>query len=48
VGRFHRTINLPCRVEADKIKATYNEGVLTVTLPKAEEAKAKQIPISVN
>jgi HSP20 family protein len=48
LGRFHRTISLPCRVEADKIKATYNEGVLTVTLPKAEEAKAKQIPITVN
>ena len=46
VGRFHRSINLPCSVEADKIKATYNEGVLTVTLPKAEEAKPKQIPVS--
>jgi HSP20 family protein len=46
-GRFHRTISLPCRVEADKINATYNEGVLTVTLPKAEEAKPKQIPITV-
>ena len=48
VGRFHRSISLPCRVDAVKIKATYNEGVLTVTLPKAEEAKPKQIPISVN
>ena len=47
VGRFHRSISLPCRVDADKIKATYNEGVLTVTLPKAEEAKPKQIPITV-
>jgi HSP20 family protein len=47
VGRFHRTISLPCRVDAEKIKATYNEGVLTVTLPKAEEAKPKQIQISV-
>jgi HSP20 family protein len=47
VGRFHRTISLPCRVAADKIEATYNEGVLTVTLPKAEEAKPKQIPITV-
>jgi HSP20 family protein len=46
-GRFHRTISLPCRVEADKIKATYNDGVLSVTLPKAEEAKTKQIPITV-
>jgi HSP20 family protein len=47
VGRFHRTISLPCRVDPDKIKATYNDGVLTVALPKAEEAKPKQIPISV-
>jgi HSP20 family protein len=47
VGRFHRSISLPCRVNAEKITATYNEGVLTVTLPKAEEAKPKQIPISV-
>jgi len=46
VGRFQRSINLPCRVEGDKIKATYNEGELAVTLPKAEEAKPKQIPIS--
>jgi len=46
-GRFHRTISLPCRVEADKIQATYNEGVLAVTLPKAEEAKPKQIQITV-
>jgi HSP20 family protein len=46
-GRFHRSITLPCRVDAEKIKAAYNEGVLTVTLPKAEEAKPKQIPISV-
>jgi HSP20 family protein len=47
VGRFHRTVSLPFRVEAEKIKATYSEGVLTVTLPKAEDAKPKQIPISV-
>jgi HSP20 family protein len=47
VGRFNRSISLPCSVEADKITATYNEGVLTVTLPKAEEAKPKQIPITV-
>jgi HSP20 family protein len=47
VGRFHRSVSLPCRVDAEKIKATYSEGVLTVTLPKAEDAKPKQIPISV-
>jgi HSP20 family protein len=47
VGRFERSISLPCRVQADNIKATYNEGVLLVTLPKAEEAKPRQIPITV-
>ena len=47
LGRFHRTISLPYSVVADKIKATYADGILTVTLPKAEEAKPKQIPVSV-
>jgi HSP20 family protein len=47
LGRFHRTISLPCSVVADKINATYTDGILTVTLPKAEEAKPKQIPVSV-
>jgi HSP20 family protein len=47
LGRFHRTISLPCSVVPDKIKATYTDGILTVSLPKAEEAKPKQIPISV-
>jgi HSP20 family protein len=47
LGRFQRTLSLPCAVVPDKIKATYTDGVLTVTLPKAEEAKPKQIAISV-
>jgi|ERR1700677_697438 len=47
LGRFQRAISLPCRVDAEKIKATYTDGVLTVSLPKAEEAKPKQIPITV-
>jgi HSP20 family protein len=47
LGRFQRTISLPCRVDAEKIKATYTNGVLTISLPKAEEAKPKQIPITV-
>jgi len=47
LGRFHRTISLPCRVDADKIKATYQDGILSVTLPKSEEAKPKQIAIDV-
>ncbi|HUD48198.1 MAG TPA: Hsp20/alpha crystallin family protein [Candidatus Baltobacteraceae bacterium] len=48
LGRFHRTISLPCSVVGDKIKATYTDGILTVSLPKAEEAKPKQIPVTVN
>jgi HSP20 family protein len=47
-GRFQRTVALPAAVAADKVKAAYKDGVLTVTLPKTEEAKPKQIDISVN
>jgi HSP20 family protein len=47
-GRFQRTITLPAPVAADKVKAAYKDGVLTVTLPKTEEAKPKQIDVSVN
>ena len=47
-GRFHRTLSLPKPVQSDKAKASYRDGVLTVTLPKTEEAKPKQIEVSVN
>lgn len=47
-GRFQRTVSLPASVAADKIKAQYKDGVLTVTLPKTEEAKPKQINVQVN
>ena len=46
-GRFHRTFSLPISVNAEKITASYSDGVLTIALPKAEEAKPKQIPVSV-
>jgi len=46
-GRFHRTITLPKPVKVDAIKATYKDGVLTVVMPKTEEAKPKQIEVSV-
>ena len=36
---------LPIAVQADKVKATYRDGVLTVTLPKAEEVKPREIKI---
>ena len=47
-GRFHRSLALPKPVAVDKIKAAYKDGVLTVTLPKTEEAKPKQIEVSVS
>jgi HSP20 family protein len=46
-GRFRRTISLASEVDAEKINATYTDGILTVTLPKSEKAKPRQIPISV-
>jgi HSP20 family protein len=45
VGRFQRTVQLPARVAADRVSAQYKDGVLTVTLPKSEEAKPKQITV---
>ena len=47
-GRFQRTVTLPAAVAADKVKAQYKDGVLTVTLPKTEEARPKQIEVAVN
>ncbi|MEJ2600912.1 MAG: Hsp20/alpha crystallin family protein [Anaerolineales bacterium] len=44
-GHFSRSITLPTKVKADKISANYDAGVLTLTLPKAEEAKPKRIAI---
>jgi HSP20 family protein len=46
-GSFSRTITLPAMVKADGVSATYTDGVLTITLPKAEEAKPKKIEVSV-
>jgi HSP20 family protein len=47
VGRFQRTVTLPAPVAVEKIAASYKDGVLTVTLPKTEEAKPKQIEVKV-
>ena len=47
-GRFQRTVTLPTAVAGDKVKAQYKDGVLTITLPKTEEAKPKQIDVSVS
>ncbi len=44
-GSFARSLRLPAAVEADKIEASYKKGVLTITCPKKEELKPKQIII---
>ncbi len=46
-GSFHRSFTLPTSVQADKIDAVFKDGILNVTLPKAEEAKPKQIEVKV-
>lgn len=44
-GSFERTFSLPTDVVADKAKAEFEDGILTITLPKAEEAKPKTITV---
>ena len=46
LGRFQRTLTLPAAVNSDQAKATYKDGILTVTLPKTEEAKPKHIEVN--
>ena len=46
-GSFQRSFQLSTSVQADKVEATFDKGVLKVTLPKVEEAKKKQIEIKV-
>jgi HSP20 family protein len=47
-GSFSRSFSLPNTVDTENIKAEYRSGVLTVTLPKREESKPKQIKVSTN
>jgi HSP20 family protein len=44
-GEMSRTIALPARIDADKVQATFENGVLTLQIPKAEGTKTKQIPV---
>ena len=46
-GAFQRSISLPVEVNADKAQATFEDGVLKLSLPKAEEAKPKRIEVVV-
>lgn len=44
-GSFYRAVQLPARVEGEKAEASYEKGILKITIPKAEEAKPKTIKI---
>src|SRR6266436_3064189 len=46
-GSFTRTFNLPTTVDAEKVSANYDKGVLKISLPKKAEAKPKQIKVNV-
>lgn len=47
-GKYFRSFTLPKQIEVEKIKAEFKDGQLTVTIPKAEEAKPKELEIKVN
>lgn len=44
-GKFHRTLEFPLPIEADKVQASLKNGILTITLPKAEAAKPRKIQV---
>lgn len=46
-GMFERTFTLPTTVDHERIEANYGDGILTVTLPKVERARPKEIPVKV-
>jgi HSP20 family protein len=47
-GVFERTFSLPTTVDPEKIDAQYSHGVLTVTIPKSERARPREIPVKVS
>jgi HSP20 family protein len=46
-GKFHRTINLPEKIQIDRVEAKYEHGILKLTLPKAEDDKNKTVKVLV-
>ena len=46
-GRFRRTFSLPASIDSAKVKAAYKDGLLTITLPKVEAHRPKEITVSV-
>ena len=47
-GHFHRMVSLPAPIHTDQIDAHYKNGILTITCPKTEEAKRKEIKVKVD
>ena len=47
-GTFTRAFDLPAAIDPETVAATYKDGVLTVTVPKAEEARPRQIEVKVS
>ena len=45
VGRFHRALRLPNTVDADKARSSYDNGVLTISVPKQEAKKARRLEV---
>lgn len=45
-GRFHRAVRLPDRVDGDAVQARYDNGLLTILVPKAEETKPRRIAVT--
>jgi HSP20 family protein len=46
-GAFTRTVTLPVEIDADKVQAEYRNGILFITMPKAEHSRPRQIAVSV-
>jgi HSP20 family protein len=44
-GKFSRSLTLPCAINEDEVAADYAKGILTVKLPKCEEAKCKKVAV---
>jgi HSP20 family protein len=47
-GKFTRTIEVPAPIDADGVEAEYKQGILRITMPRAEEAKPRQIDIKLD
>ena len=47
-GKYYRSFNVPTEIKEDKIKAEFKGGQLTITIPKADEVKPKEIDIKVS